>query len=204
VAGSPARNNDLHGNAPDQCPVALILLDVLNDLDFPGGDALAKLAPRLAKRISLLKTRCRAAGIPAIYVNDNRNRWRSDSVDVLNHCLRPEAPGRVLAEVLTPLADDYVVLKPKHSAFYGTPLDILLSYLGSKTIILVGLTTNACVLTTACEIHVRDLNLYVPSDCVAAFDAKLHRIALELLAKSFAARTTPAGRLDLRKLLRVL
>jgi nicotinamidase-related amidase len=194
------KNIDLHGNVPDECSVALLLLDVLNDLEFPGAAALVRTAPRLAANIARLKRRCRKAGIPAIYVNDNRKKWRSDSFSVLEHCLRPDTPGRALVEPLVPSADDYIVLKPKHSAFYATPLDTLLTYLKSRTIILVGLTTDACVLTTACEIHIRDLDLFVPSDCVAALDAKQHAMALKLMAKSFDARTTPSQRLDLKKL----
>jgi hypothetical protein len=38
----PARNEDLHGNAPDKARVALILIDVINDLDFPEGDQLLR------------------------------------------------------------------------------------------------------------------------------------------------------------------
>ena len=79
------RNADLHGNVPDRCEVALVLLDVLNDLDFPGATPLVRAAPKLAKNIAALKQRCREAGIPAIYVNDNRNKWRSDSTSVVAH-----------------------------------------------------------------------------------------------------------------------
>jgi len=57
-------------------------------------------------------------------------------------------------------------------------LDALLSYLQARTIILVGLTTDACILTTACEIHIRDLNLYVPAGCVAASEQRLHAFRL--------------------------
>jgi nicotinamidase-related amidase len=195
------RNLDLHGNVPDRCAVALVLLDVLNDLDFPGAFPLVRAAPKLAKNIAALKQHCRESGIPAIYVNDNRNKWRSDSTSVVTHCLDPGIPGRVLVDPLVPSVEDYIVLKPKHSAFYATPLDTLLSYLECRTIILVGLTTNACVLTTACEIHIRDLNLFVPSDCVASPYKRQHDIALELLKTSFGARTTPSRRLNLEKVL---
>jgi nicotinamidase-related amidase len=195
------QNNDLHGNVPDACPVALLLLDVLNDLDFPGAGALLRLAPTLAKNIAALKARCREAGIPAVYVNDNREKWRSDSSSVIRHCLRATTPGRVLVEPLVPCADDYIVLKPKHSAFYATPLDTLLSYLQTKTVILVGLTTDACILTTACEIHIRDLGLFIPSDCVAALDDQRHSMAMELMTETFGARLTSSRRLNLKKLL---
>jgi nicotinamidase-related amidase len=95
-----------------------------------------------------------------------------------------------------------VVLKPKHSVFYATPLDTLLFYFRAKTIVLTGLTTNACILASASELYVRDLKVYVPSDCVAALSQREHRNALELMRKSFAVDTTPSKRVDLRKLLR--
>jgi nicotinamidase-related amidase len=84
----------------------------------------------------------------------NRGKWRSDAPALLRECVREGATGRPLVEPLVPLPDDY--LKQKHSAFYATPLDALLSYLRARTIILVGLTTDACILTTACEIHIRE------------------------------------------------
>ena len=195
------RNDDLHGNVPDHQPVALLVVDVLNDFDFPDAGELLKKAPTLAKNIAALKRRCRNVGIPAIYANDNRGKWRSDASDLVKECLRDDAPGRPLVEPLVPLPDDYIVLKPKHSAFYATPLDALLSYLRAKTIILVGLTTDACILTTACEIHIRDLDLYVPSDCVAASDARLHAMAIELMKKSFDAHIATSRSIDLKRLL---
>jgi nicotinamidase-related amidase len=194
------KSQNLHGNAPDVCAAALLLIDVINDLDFPGNSSLLKKAPRLAKRIAALKMRCKRAGIPAVYANDNRDRWRSDFSKVLTHCMQRHAPGRAFVTKLIPDERDYVVLKPKHSAFYATPLDTLLAYLKVKTLILVGLTTSACVLITAGEAYVRDLNIYVPSDCVAAIDNTSHKYALELMKKSFNAKTLQSNRIDLRKL----
>jgi nicotinamidase-related amidase len=74
-------------------------------------------------------------------------------------------------------------------------------YLGARTIILVGLTTDACILTTACEIHIRDLDLYVPSDCVAASDPRFHAMAIELMKKSCDAHTPTSRSIDLKMLL---
>src|SRR6185437_11943007 len=174
-------NLKLHGNVPDNCSVVLLLVDVINDLDFPRNAALVKIAPTLASNISRLKGRCKELGIPVIYANDNHGRWRSDISAVLNHCLRPDSPGRRFVEVLAPESGDYIVLKPKHSVFYATPLDTLFSYLAVKTVILAGLTTNSCILSSASEIYVRDFQLCVPSDCVAAISARRHRTALSLM-----------------------
>jgi nicotinamidase-related amidase len=199
---SPVENNmDLDGNAPDTSGAALLLIDVINDLDFEGNAGLLKSAAGLGKRIAQLKQRCRKIGIPAIYVNDNHGRWRSDVSTLLGHCLRPSSPGKVLVEQLIPNEEDYIVLKPKHSSFYATPLDTLLSYLGSHSVILTGLTTNACILATAVEVYVRDLKLFVPADCVAALNRRAQSNTLELMSGSFGAATTNSSRLRLRKML---
>jgi len=46
VKGRPARNPDLHGNVPDDASAALLIIDVLNDLEFDGGaEPLAQALP---------------------------------------------------------------------------------------------------------------------------------------------------------------
>ena len=197
----PAKNQDLHGNAPDRAGAALLLIDVINDLDFPDNEELVRTSLDLARRLVELKSRCKAAGIPVIYVNDNRGRWRSNLADLLNSCTRPDAPGRDFSRMLAPDEDDYVVLKPKHSGFYATPLETLLQYIGARSVIIGGVTTNACVLMTVSDAYVRDLHLHVPSDCVAALNAADQRTALEMMQHNFAADTTPSAQLDLDQVL---
>ena len=91
----------------------------------------------IAPRIARLKARARAAGVPVIYVNDNFGQWRSDLAKVLAYCLRPQALGRQFVEQVRPDKDDYFVLKPRHSAFYQTSLEILLAYLGASSVVFV-------------------------------------------------------------------
>lgn len=192
--------DDLHGNAPDRSPAALLLVDVINDLNFPQNEQLLRESRKLATCIADLKKRCKRAGIPTIYVNDNFGKWRSDFSEVVRHCLSPNAPGRNMVEALLPEQQDYIVLKPKHSAFYATPLDILLEYIGVKNVILAGITTNACVMITAGDVHIRDLGLFVPSDSVAALTQEDQCKALEFMEKNFGADTTSAELLDLKAL----
>src|SRR5262245_27540467 len=152
----PARNADLHGNVPEVCPVALVLIDVINAFDFRGGAVLARAARAMAPRVAALKVRARRLGIPAIYVNDNFGRWRSDFGQLVRHCGGPGSRGRAVAEILRPRPHDYFILKPKHSGFFATGLDTLLRYLDVRRLILVGLTTDNCVLFTASDAYLRD------------------------------------------------
>ena len=196
----PAKNEDLHGNVPDQAEIALLLIDVINDLEFPGGELLVEHALPMADRIAALKRRAKAAGIPTIYVNDNFGRWQSDLNKLLAHCLENDVRGRPMVEQLRPDADDYFVLKPKHSGFFATTLETLLRYLGAKTLILTGVAGDICILFTASDAFLRDYRTIVPADCVASNDADDNRHALEQMRRVLKADVTPSTELDLSAL----
>jgi nicotinamidase-related amidase len=198
----PAKNEDLHGNVPDTSPVVLLLIDVINDMEFDTGRDLLKHALPMARRLAAFKSRAREAGIAAIYVNDNFGRWQSDFNKLLAHCLKDDVCGKPLAEILKPEEDDYFVLKPKHSGFFSTTLDTLLEYLQARTLILTGLTGDICVLFTANDAYMRDFNLIIPSDCVASSTKERNEHALELMARVLKADTTRAAELDLEELKR--
>ena len=193
----PARNPDLHGSAPDKSEVALLLIDVINDLDFPEAPQLLRYARPMARKILHLKERARKAGVPVVYVNDNFGRWRSDFRRQVVHCLREESRGREIVSLLQPQEDDYFVLKPKHSGFFSTTLDTLLRYLGAKKLIVTGIAGNFCVLFTANDAYMRDYALIVPADCTASNTAEENRQALTLMRKFLKADTRPSKKLRL-------
>ena len=101
--------------------------------------------------------------MPSIYVNDNFGRWQSRFDQIVQHCLQDNVRGKPFVERLIPDEDDYFVLKPKHSGFYQTPLELLLKHLGATRLILTGVSTNSCVLFTANDAYMRDLELIVPT-----------------------------------------
>jgi nicotinamidase-related amidase len=196
----PAINEDLHGSAPDNAEAALLLIDVINDLEFEGAESLLESALPMARRIAALKKRAKQAGIPVIYVNDNFGRWQSNFNKLLEHCLEEGVRGKPLAELLRPDEDDYFVLKPKHSGFYSTTLNTLLDYLGARTLILTGVAANICVLFTANDAYMRDFKLVIPSDCVASNTVEENQYALGQMEKILKAVISPSAELDLEKL----
>lgn len=169
----------LFGNVPDKSPIALILIDVINDFAFDGSAPLLRQAIPMAKRLANLKARATEHGCATIYVNDNFGRWRSDFKSQVRHCLGADVPGRSIAELLRPSSDDYFVLKPAHSGFYGTALELLLAQLQTKILILTGVATNSCVLFTANDAYLRGYKICIPPDCVAANSAKLSAQAIK-------------------------
>jgi nicotinamidase-related amidase len=198
----PVQHDDLHGNVPDDADVALLLIDVINDLEFDGGEALLTQALPMAAQLALLKRRAKQAGIPAVYVNDNFGRWQSDFAKLLAHCLHDGVRGQPLAKRLRPEPDDYFVLKPKHSGFYSTTLDLLLRALKVTTLLLTGLTGDICVLFTANDAYMRDYHLVVPADCVASVDPTENQHALSHMQRVLKADIRPSTALDLHALKR--
>ena len=198
----PARNHDLHGNVPDQSDVALLLIDVINDLEFEGGEQLLPAALTAADRLAALARRARRAGVPVIYANDNFGRWRSDFSALLARVLGHDVCGRAIAERLRPEPTDYIVLKPKHSAFFSTTLDLLLRYLKTRTLVIGGLTADRCVLFTASDAYLRDFHVVVPSDGVASIDRAATRLALSQMRTLLDADVRPSRTVELRRVLR--
>jgi nicotinamidase-related amidase len=180
-------------------PVALLLIDVINDLDFPGSAELVRQAEPLSRRVARLAERARAAKVPVVYVNDNFGRWRSDWRQVIDVCLRDGSPGRVMVNRLQPRPEDFFVLKPKHSGFHSTTLDLLLRDLGVRTVVLAGVATDICILFTANDAYMRGYQVIVPSDCVAANTKEKSAAALRQIREVLKARTPPSARLRLRK-----
>src|SRR5689334_5103401 len=119
---------------PDRTPLAedraagetaLLIIDMLSRWDFEDADALLAHAAPIAPRIAALKARCRSARVPVVYANDNHGRWRSDFRQVVAAALEGDGQGAQVARQLAPDEHDYFVLKPKHSGFHATPLDLL-------------------------------------------------------------------------------
>jgi nicotinamidase-related amidase len=192
------KSHDLHGSAPDNASIALLLIDVINDFEFDeGAEDLLRFALPAAKRIATFKQRAAAAGIPSIYVNDNFGKWRSDFRALVAHCIEDDTRGRPIAELLQPNDHDYFFFKPKQSGFYSTTLNLLLQHLGAHTLILTGFSTDICVLFTASDAHLRDYQLWVPRDCVAAQDEQENERVLQYMQRVLEADIRESTKIDL-------
>jgi nicotinamidase-related amidase len=193
----PEKNIDLHGSAPDKHKFALLLIDVINDFDFPEATQLLKHVRPMARNLLRLKRRAQKAGVPIIYVNDNFGRWKSDFRRTVDYCVR-HGRGRDIVKLLRPEENDYFVLKPKHSGFFSTTLETLLRYLETQSLVLTGIAGNFCVLFTANDAYMRDFNLFVPSDCTVSNTKEENDAALGLMKKFLKANTRSSLKIVLR------
>src|ERR1700710_2460866 len=161
---------------PSPVPIALVLIDVLTTFQFPDGDAILQGALAMRDALVRLKTRARHASIPVLYVNDNFGDWRSEKEELMGRCI--EAKGGQFVRTLLPDSEDYFVLKPTPSAFYMTPLEVLLEHLQVETLILTGLTSASCLTVTAHDANMRGFEIYIPQDCSCARNSGEHIQAL--------------------------
>ncbi|HEV2647490.1 MAG TPA: cysteine hydrolase [Acidobacteriaceae bacterium] len=184
---------------PAPVPVALMLIDVLTTFQFPDGEAILRNALAMRDALVRLKARAREAGIPVLYVNDNFGDWRSEKEVLLGRCL--EAKGAEFVRPLLPDSEDYFVLKPMHSAFYMTPLEVLLRHLQVETLILTGLTSSSCLTATAHDANMRGFDIYIPPDCSCARTSSEHTQALAQLQAMAGANLKRSGSLRLPALI---
>lgn len=185
---------------PSPVPVALLLIDVLTTFQYPDGDAILQGALGMRDALVRLKTRMREASIPVLYVNDNYGDWRSEKEVLIGRCL--EAKGEPFVRPLLPDGEDYFVLKPMHSAFYMTPLEVLLQHLQVETLILTGLTSNSCITVTAHDANMRGFDIYIPPDCSCARNPEEHKRALAQLGAMAGATLRRSASLKLPSLIR--
>lgn len=172
---------------------ALLIIDMINGLDFPEGPRLLRQAVPVASRIARLKQRLKSSGVPAIYANDNFTQWRNDFGELVAICSQDNALGAPLARALPPEEDDYTILKPQHSAFYNTPLEVLLKQLGTETVVLTGIAGDNCVIASAFDARMRGFSVVVPQDCTASITAQRNRNALAVM-RTMDVEVTTAGK----------
>lgn len=176
---------------------ALLIIDMISCWDFPDGDKLLPEACRLAPRIAAFKKRCQRAGVPVIYANDNRGRWRSDFRSLVISAMASSDEAAKITAALQPDPVDYFVLKPQQSAFHATPLSLLLKHLAVHKLIIAGVSSDQCVMTTAAQARMLGLEICIPADLVASQTSARNQAALLHFSHVEKLKTTSSARLRL-------
>ena len=174
---------------PHQFKPALIIIDMINDFNFEHGPILAEKALEISKSIKKLKMEFNEKDLPVIYVNDHYNLWQANLDKIIAHCTN--ATSKPIIHEIRPYEKDYFLIKPKHSAFYGTALNTLLFQLRVNTLIMTGIAGNICVLFSANDAYMREYQLYVPGNCIASNDDQDNQYALLMMEKVLKANIEP-------------
>lgn len=186
------RANRHHRERAPHSPRILLLVDFINPLDFPGSENLAGPALEAARATARLKRALAAQGVATVYANDNYGFWQSDFRALVTRCAGREGGCGEIARLLAPQPDDITILKPRHSAFYGSPLELLLAEMGARELVICGLATNMCVQMTAADAFLREFSCWVPADCTAAESDRDKAASIEYMASVLKCDVRPS------------
>ncbi|MCR8851141.1 cysteine hydrolase [Rossellomorea sp. SC111] len=168
---------------------ALLVIDIMNPFDFKHGETLAQHTAMIVDPINSLRRYCMKHKFPTIYINDHYELWKADYKEIYQKCHNKMSDSIMTS--LQPMEDDYFLIKPKHSAFYGTALNTLLHHLSVKNLIITGIAGNICVLFTANDAYMREFNLMVPSDAIASVSEEDNHYALTMMKNVLKAKIDP-------------
>lgn len=175
----------------DHSPTVLLLVDFVNPLDFDGGEDIAEAAVEAARRTASLRRRLSPTGVRTVFANDNYGMWGSDFRSLWKRCADLGGSAGQIARLIAPRQKDFSLLKPRHSSFYATPLEILLQQLHCKRLIITGIAADSCILFSAMDAYLRGYSLWIPEDCVAAESQDARDKALKLMARTLKADVRP-------------
>jgi nicotinamidase-related amidase len=183
---------------PSRC--VFILVDVINAVAKGQGPPYTPRPERasVVRNSRRLIDHCRSVGTPLIFVTTHRRRDQRDAprtiADVPGGSGDPMLAGTPATEVvdeLRPREEDYILVKPRFSAFYGTDLDSILRTLGTETVLVGGISTQRSVEGTARDAKNRDLQCVVVSDCCTAGEQEVHEMTIKhVLPLLVRVRTT--------------
>jgi nicotinamidase-related amidase len=183
---------------PKKC--AVILIDMINVV-VKGSGPPYKMPPArepVVRNFQKLVGHCRTVGTPLIFITTHRRPDNSDAPRTVSDvgggggaAMVAGSPAVEFIDELRPRPVDYVVVKPRFSAFYGTNLDGILAALGTETILVGGISTQRSVEGTARDAKNRDLQCVVVSDCCTAGELDVHEMTIKyVLPLLVRVRTT--------------
>jgi nicotinamidase-related amidase len=169
---------------------------MLNSYEHADADKLTRSVERVLPNLTQLIDRAADEDVLTIYVNDNFGSWRSDRDDLLETALASEY--RELVEPIAPREETLFVVKARHSAFYQTPLEYLLSQEDVDRVVLAGQVIEQCILYSALDAYIRHLQVVIPRDATAWIHEDLAAAALKMMELNMDAEIVDAADVDLR------
>lgn len=167
----------------------LLGVDLLADLDHEDGARLADSLRARSEGVTAAFAEARRTRLPIVYANDDGGRWDGDGRGVVERALA--GPVGDLVASIRPRAQDYLILKPRYSAFVGTPLELLLHELGAERILLCGAATEMCVAQTAISAREHGFKVTVLASACACIDGDDERLALDYLDRIVGCQIEP-------------
>jgi nicotinamidase-related amidase len=161
---------------------------MLNSYEHADAERLTKSVETIVEPVGALVERAGSSGTEIIYVNDNYGDWNSSQEELAERAMNGARPD--LVEPLLPPDDADFVIKARHTIFYMTPLEYLLSQKEIGHVVLTGQVTEQCILYSALDAYVRHFEVAVPRDGVAHIHENLAEAAVGMMERNMEAEIT--------------
>ncbi len=204
----------------DTVRAAIIAIDLHRghlDMAVATMPAAPDVAAQVVQANQVLMDWARAQSIPVIHLvtqyrdaDEIRSNafWRTRAEDpnnprknVLRHNIIGMPGGQIMPGLLKEKLDWVIDTKKRYNCFVATDLELLLRSHGINTLIITGVNTNSCVLSTVTAACSMDYAVIVPSDCVNTMDQPaLHDAALLCIRTAFGFVMTSAQLMQLPEL----
>ncbi|MEC5425031.1 isochorismatase family cysteine hydrolase [Virgibacillus sp. C22-A2] len=168
---------------------AVVFVDIINDFDFIGGENLLKNTEKILPNLIKLRKFAKESNLPIIYVNDHYGLWQASFQKIIDYCKNDKSEE--IIDALKPDDNDYFLIKPQHSAFFQTPLQSLLTELDKTHLIMAGIAGDICILFTAKDAYMYQLDMHIPQNCMASEEVDNNNYALYLMRSVMDADIEP-------------
>ena len=171
----------------DPARTAVLVIDMLNDFCKPGGKMVLPGYERLVPPQSAVIEAARALDVPVFWViqsHDPRLRRDRELLKRGSHCLLGTWGVEIIDE-LKPRESDFRLYKHRYSAFFQTPLDLMLKDMTCDQLVGFGIVTNICVRSTVHDAFFNGYEVVVPEDCCAATGPREQESSLYDIATHF-------------------
>lgn len=182
----------------DPARTAVLVIDMLNDFCKPGGKMVLPGYERLVPPQLALIEQARSQEVPVFWViqsHDPRLRRDRELLKRGSHCLLGTWGVKVIEE-LAPRESDFHLYKHRYSAFFQTPLDLLLKDMNCDQVIVFGIVTNICVRSTVHDAFFLGYEVVVPEDCCAATGPREQESSLYDIATHFGVVSRSGAVID--------
>lgn len=164
---------------------AVIVVDMLND--FVHGPISSPRVHHIIEPIKELCEKARANGFPVIYANDSHTPEVDKEFRVWGPHAVEGTPGAQVIDELKPQAGDIVVPKKTYTAFYETPLELILREYGVDTVVITGWQADCCCRHTSADAFFRGFNIIVPKETTDTTTEEGYTGGLEYIKNIYGA-----------------
>lgn len=172
---------------------ALVVIDVIDLFEHDDADLLLSSYRARLEGLREALAAVRARRLPVIYANDHHGRWDGDRAALVEAAR--EGPGGDVVAALAPEPGEAFMFKGRYSAFDHTMLDLWLGDLQVERLLLMGATTEGCVLQSGIDAREQGFEVTILEDACATINGEHEQLALRYARDIVGIRTVSATNL---------